>query len=284
MIDIRSLIENALVEAKLCNRKQKPTSDQVVSAFMLLQNRLAEYGNTNLLSFTRKEVDINLPQTTTIKSVIVGEFLPKDEFTIIMGVHAPVEDGVAGQYYFNKLDRQLYIWTTEWVEIQNPENYFIVYPDIEVQNLQEVVRCYRMNGEQVINELSFLAYEDFYQRTLTNEVYSVLPLAENAVKVYVKAGINKIKLIYNEHFDVTIDTVLHIPDQFVALFTSALVLDLARMFPRLSGTTVALIEKRVEQLENNVRRSSVVNKFIGRDIDRRTMTYGDFVNGRFLTY
>jgi hypothetical protein len=284
MIDIRSLIENALVEAKLCNRKQKPTSDQVISAFMLLKNRLADYSNTNLLSFTRKEVNIDLPQQANVKTVIVGEFLPKDEFDIIIDVHAPVDDGVAGQYYFNKLDRQLYIWTNEWVELQNPENYFIVYPDIEVQNLQEVVRCYRMNGDIVVNELSFLAYEDFYQRTLTNEVYSVLPIAENAVKVFVKAGINKIKLMYNEHFEITIDTVLHIPDQFIALFTAALVLDLARMFPRLSSNTIALIEKNVEKLENNVRRSSAVNKFIGRDIDRRTLTYGDFVNGRFLTY
>lgn len=82
-----------------------------------------------------------------------------------------------------------------------------------------------------------------------------------------------LKLIYNEAFDFDIDTVFNIPKQFVALFNSALVYDLSVAYPRLSENTVAIIKARLDELEQNVRRSSSVNKFIGRNYTKAMYSY-----------
>ena len=58
--------------------------------------------------------------------------------------------------------------------------------------------------------------------------------------------------------------------------------DLSINYPRLSDTTVNLFKSRLDELEENVRRSSSVNKFLARKLDRATFTYSDFVNGRFI--
>lgn len=281
-ITIRDIIANALAESRLVKRNQPAPTDLFVSAYQLLQDRLSEYSNTNLLSFIRKEVDVTFDSEA--RSLIIGEFIPKDDYVIKFDTHEPVDSGIAGEMVFDKIERKLYQWQGGWVELEQPQDYFIVYPDIEVDNLQTVVRCYRMSDNQIIEEMNFLAYEDFYRHTLTLNVYSVLPIAEDAVQLMVKPGVKKVKIIYNEKFDFDENSTLHIPNQFVALFTAGLVYDLARQYPRLSDNTVQLLKQRLDKLEENVRTSSSVSKFIGRDINYRTMSYGDFCQGRFLYY
>lgn len=78
------------------------------------------------------------------------------------------------------------------------------------------------------------------------------------------------------------DSELNLPGQFIALFTAGLVYDLAITYPRLSDTTVALFKSRLDELEENCRRSSSVNKFIARKVSRNTFTMSDFYNGRFI--
>ena len=54
-ISVRDLIVNSLDETGLCSRNQPAPANIVVSALQLLKKRAAQYSNTNLLQFTRKD-------------------------------------------------------------------------------------------------------------------------------------------------------------------------------------------------------------------------------------
>lgn len=235
----RDIIVNALDEARLVKRSQPVPGDMFVSAMVLLQNRLSEYSNTNLLSFVRNEVD----------------FIPSKGITVIAEHDDERED-----------------------------------IDVEVDNLQEVMRCYvrpkNSNNEEWM-ELRFVAYEDFYAYSSSNYVYSILPTGEGEVKLFLKKpfynGNYEVKLMYNVFFDFNSDTEINIPRQYISLFTAGLVYDLACKYPRLSDSTVALLEKKLLNLEENVRRSSSVNKFITRTNGfSNGFAYEQGLNGSFL--
>lgn len=455
-ITIRDLIVNSCDEARLVNRSQPVPGNIFVSAYALLQKRLNQYSNTNLLSFTRKEVNIEpenwieknnwyinsqehgnilfeddlyidgkyvripargnkgrylvklngtLMISTQVgpdtyawmyaghfgnsiaskkesnKDFVVGSYNPLPEYEgrikmseLQYGGGIPMDDDP--EYMFSKPDKKMYkkmmldlygtttrpnvievqyvsqlpypedahdnryegwyfyatvdkvggsyrgvrgdergtiyTWVTDvtnpsdewlnryiyhidiigdelgWVYIGNGADYFESYPDIEVSNLQEVTRFYIANASRKDEwkELDFISYEDLYDQNYSYNVFSVLPLNDSSVKVFVKndyTGQNFVyKLIYNESFEFNQDSELNVPKQYVALFTAGLVYDLAVQYPRLSDNTVAMLKSRLNELEENVRRSSSVNKLIVRDIDRRGLTYADFINGRFL--
>ncbi len=301
---VRDLIVNSLDETGLCSRSQPAPANLVVSALQLLKKRAAQYSNTHLLQFTRKEIDIDLLK----HEFIVGEYEVTEDYDgLVIFVNSyetlndmdPASDEYNGKIVCAKDNQQCYearhnnnTSTFVWV----PTGYaselnevFEMVPDYEVKNLQEITNAYiqTKSGESYDwSELNFIAYEDFYQYGLTNQIYSVLPLTDKCAKVILKKSFAlqqfKLKLIYNEAFDFDIDTVFSIPKQYVALFNTALVYDLSVAYPRLSENTIAIIRSRLDELEQNVRRSSSLNKFIGRDYQKHLYTYGDFLAGRFL--
>jgi len=287
-ITVRDLIVNALDESKLCNRNQPAPANLFVSAYTLLQKRLAQYSNTNYLSFARNEVEfVNDSEKTIMGETVIKEDAPEE---------VEIQDKYEDRHYSSKL---VYFRDIEkfyrasgsahgvvWMEVTNytKDDFFECIPDVEVKGLQEIVRCYaRKSDKSNWVELNFVAYEDFYNFD-DNTVYSVKPENDSVVTLFLKDICNnaEIKVIYNEKFEFDIDSTFNIPQQFIALFTAALVYDLALSYPRLSETTVAMLKDRLKELEENVRRSSAVNKFIGRDIKTYGYTYSDFVNGRFL--
>ena len=302
-ISVRDLIVNALDETGLCSRSQPAPANLVVSGLQLLKKRAAQYSNTNLLQFTRKELDIELDK----HEFIIGEYeITEDYENLVIFVDYaetlndmdPADDEYYGKIICAKDTQQCYearhitTSTFSWIPVGNAKerkDVFEQVPDYEVKNLQEVTQAYiQSKGNNVVdwNELNFVAYEDFYQYGLTNQIYSVLPLTDKCSKILLKKTLPisqyKLKLIYNEAFDFDIDTQFNIPKQFVALFNAALVYDFSVAYPRLSEATVQILKARLDELEHNVRRGSSVNKFIGRDFTKAMWTYGDFVAGRFL--
>ncbi len=300
---VRDLIVNSLDETGLCSRNQPAPANLVVSALQLLKKRAAQYSNTHLLQFTRKEIDIDLIK----HEFIVGEYEVTEDYdglVILVNSYETLNDmDPASDEYYGKIvcakdnqqcyeARQNNASTLVWVSIgyaRELNDVFEMVPDYEIKNLQEITNAYIQpkNGESYDwSELNFIAYEDFYQYGLTNQIYSVLPLTDKCAKVMLKKTFAlqqfKLKLIYNESFEFDIDTVLSIPKQFVALFNAALVYDLSVVYNRLSENTVAIVKARLDELEHNVRRSSSVNKFIGRDYQKSLYTYGDFLAGRGL--
>jgi len=302
-ISVRDLIVNALDETGLCSRSQPAPANLMVSGLQLLKKRAAQYSNTNLLQFTRKELDIELEK----HEFIIGEYeITEDYENLVIFVDYaetlndmdPADDEYYGKIICAKDNQQCYearhitTSTFSWIPVGHARERTDVFeqvPDYEIKNLQEVTQAYiQSKGNNVVdwNELNFVAYEDFYQYGLTNQIYSVLPLTDKCSKILLKKTLPisqyKLKLIYNEAFEFDMDTQFNIPKQFVALFNAALVYDFSVAYPRLSEATVQILKARLDELEHNVRRGSSVNKFIGRDFTKAMWTYGDFVAGRFL--
>lgn len=304
---VRDIIVNAMAEARLVSRNQPIPGNLFIDAFSLLRKRLDQYSNTNYLSFIRKEVNFE----ATKKEITIGKLELKDVWTLDTNFFIAddvsklpdantIEDknsmayvrsnnGIPGGTGIPMLCRIMGVGTPTgphyvWIGVSdNVKEWggWEFYPDIEVDNLQEVVRVYVGNYDKW-DDLNFVAYEDFYDYS-SGYVYSVLPIDDGHVKLFLKNGFKNVKVIYNEAFDFGPDDELNIPRQFISLFTSALVYDLACQFPRLGDSTVALLAKRLEELEENVRRSSSVNKFIGRDIEcSRVYSWNDFISGKFL--
>jgi hypothetical protein len=176
--------------------------------------------------------------------------------------------------------------SAEFVSMGDGKNIFAVYPDVELDDLHEILKCY-VNGNEDYDrwiELSFVAFEDFYDRAYGCGVYTVNIKSddEQVLKVKEPVTFQKLKIIYTAPFDFDADTELNIPRQYIALFTAGLTYDLATAYPRLGDSTIAMLKQRLDELEENVRTSSSVNKFIGREINWRGMTYADFKNGTFL--
>lgn len=300
-ISVRDLITNALDETGLCSRSQPAPANLVVSGLQLLKKRAAQYSNTNLLQFTRKELDIEL----TKHEFIIGEYeITEDYENLVVFVdYAESLNDMNPCEYIDRIvcakDNQqcyqpyqalhdVYTWIPAGKAYER-KDVFEQVPDYEVKNLQEITQAYiQSKGNNVVdwNELNFVAYEDFYQYGLTNQIYSVLPLTDKCSKILLKKTLAlsqfKLKLIYNESFDFDIDTTFNIPKQFVALFSAALVYDYSVAYPRLSENTISILKQRLDELEHNVRRGSSVNKFIGRDFTKAMWTYGDFVAGRWM--
>lgn len=303
---VRDIIVNAMAEARLVNRNQPIPGSLFVDAFSLLKKRLDQYSNTNYLSFIRKEVNFEANKNeivigkleTNDNWVLDTNFFIADNYTKLPDANT-IENKQSLAYIRNNIDvpggtgvpmicRIMEIGTPSgpiytWVGMAGDAKEWggwKIYPDVEVDNLQEVVRVY-VGDKDNWDDLKFVAYEDYYDYS-NNYVYSVLPMDDEHVKLFLKTKFKNVKVIYNEAFDFGPDDELNIPRQFISLFTSALVYDLACQFPRLGDTTVALLKQRLDELEENVRRSSSVNKFIGRDLDTYSYSYRDGLSGAFL--
>ena len=297
---VRDVIVDALDEARIVKRNQPIPGDIFVSALMLLKNRLAEYGNTNYLQFLRKELNFK-PNKAELR---IGEYLLREEYEDVILVQAEedkpdpmtLQDGdkvfVKDNHKGYRVRRNSGSSYT-YIPVDGADvKWFDNCPDIEAANLQEVMRVYvrPVNSPATFDrnwrELKFVAYEDFYDYDAFRDIYTVIPEGDTCVKLILRDSIVKnnyeVKLMYNEHYEIDEDFTFNIPAQYIALFTSALVLDLARQFPRMSDSTVQLIAERLSKMEENVRRSSSVNKFIGREVNRRTLTYDSFADGSFL--
>lgn len=295
-ISVRDLIANCLDESRLCSRAQPAPANLTVAALQLLKKRAAQYSNTNLLQFTRKEIDIDLEK----HEFIIGEYELTEDYedrVVFISFEENINDltptDYVGKIVCAKDTQNCYEPQHGiWINIGNAKDLHDVFeqvPDYEVKNLQAVTKAYVQPKNSNVTdwtELNFIAYEDFYEYGLTSQVYSVLPLTDKCAKIILKKTFAlhqfKLKLIYNEAFEFTIDTVFNIPKQFIALFNAGLVYDLSVAYPRLSETTISILKARLDELEENVRCSSSLNKFIGRDYQKALYTYGDFISGRWL--
>ncbi len=291
-VTIRDIIVNAADMARLVNRSQPINGSIFISAYTMLQRRLDSYSNTHFLSFLQKEAEAE-PKN----DVVFGKYVPKEDFNVVY-IDQPIQNYHAndydiGTFLFNKAEK--HGWkvispvptSKEFIDTGDTRNIFEVYPDVELNDLHEITRCYvKYNDlEDRWTELDYVSFEDFYDRAYGNNVYTVNIKSddEQLLKVKYPVTFEKIKIIYTAPFDYDMDSELNIPRQYIALFTAGLTYDLAMAYPRLGDSTVAMLKSRLDELEENVRRSSSVNKFVGRDRDWNLgMTKNEFLGGVFL--
>lgn len=284
-ITLREIIVNSCDQARLVNRSQPVPGNIFVSAYTMLQRRLDGYSNTHLLSFIQKEVDISVPK----EKIVLGKFKPKEEFEDRLTIIAKEDDlpeiseAPNGQiYYIKESKRAVRKNDYFWAPILEPETLFDVYPDVEM-DVQTVDRVFAKYGEGYI-ELNYIAFEDFYNLAAYNRTcYSAHTVSDEEIDLLFREPFNELKVIYSEPFLFDADTELNIPRQYIALFTAGLTYDLAMAYPRLGDSTTAMLKQRLDELEENVRASSSIQKFIGRDPHRiYAMTRNEFQAGQWL--
>lgn len=291
-ITIRDIIVNACDAARLVNRNQPVPGNIFISAYTMLQRRLDSYSNTHFLSFLQKEAEAE-PKN----DVVFGKYVVKEDYNVVY-IDQPIQNYDADDYdletfLFNKAEHHGWkvispmLGVKTFIDTGDTKNIFEVYPDVEVNDLHEITRCYvKYNDlEDRWTELDYVSFEDFYDRAYGNNVYTVNVKSDDEQLLKVKYPVNfqKIKIIYTAPFEYDMDSELNIPRQYIALFTAGLTYDLAMAYPRLGDSTVAMLKSRLDELEENVRRSSSVNKFIGRDRDWNLgMTKNEFLGGVFL--
>lgn len=284
-ITLREIIVNSCDQARLVNRSQPVPGNIFVSAYTMLQRRLDGYSNTHLLSFIQKEVDISVPK----EKIVLGKFKPKEEFEDRLTIIAKEDDlpeiseAPNGQiYYIKESKRAVRKNDNFWAPITDSESLFDVYPDVEM-DVQTVDRVFAKYGEGYI-ELNYIAFEDFYNLAAYNRTcYSAHTVSDEEIDLLFREPFNELKVIYSEPFLFDADTELNIPRQYIALFTAGLTYDLAMAYPRLGDSTTAMLKQRLDELEENVRASSSIQKFIGRDPHRiYAMTRNEFQAGQWL--
>ena len=291
-ITIRDIIVNSCDAARLVNRNQPVPGNIFISAYTMLQRRLDSYSNTHFLSFLQKEAEAE-PKN----DVVFGKYVVKEDFNVVY-IDQPIQNYDANDYdletfLFNKAEHHGWKVISPMLDVKtfidtgDTRNIFEVYPDVELNDLHEITRCYvKYNDlEDRWTELDYVSFEDFYDRAYGNNVYTVNIKSDDEQLLKVKNPVNfqKIKIIYTAPFEYDMDSELNIPRQYIALFTAGLTYDLAMAYPRLGDSTVAMLKSRLDELEENVRRSSSVNKFIGRDRDWNLgMTKNEFLGGVFL--
>lgn len=277
---VRDVIVDAMDEAKVVKRSQPIPGHLFETALNLLKNRLAEYSNCNYLQFLRKAVTFTVEQNETV----LGDWLLKDGYDNVVTLYELESDipseGNDGDLIFCRANATGYIYENDtWTETDTSE-WFENVPDVYAPDLQTITKVYYSTGNDHWEELHFVSFEDFDSFDPLQHVYTIIPEGINYQRIITRdlKGY-QLKVIYNREYDINKDTVFNIPGQYIALFTAALVVDLNSAFPRMSGSTAAAAAQRLATLEQNVRSTSSVNKFIGRDTKPVALTYESFANG-----
>lgn len=240
MIKVRSIITEALNRSNLVSLRQTPPADMVETSYRLLKGICAKYSNDNLLQFLVSDCE-------------------------------------------HVLDKSEYVVGT--TDASHPETYLAV--DMEAPELQKVNKVYwkpvgdeRKYGSYV--EMQYAAPSDFDMYPVGSSVYTFQSIndLQGILKVKVVPNTNmKLKLSYNRKWNMTLDTELRIPEQYVELFITALTHKLAMSFPRLNTEQVKLLKDELTEIENNVKTATRAVKYVGRKPTQVYVDHAAFMSG-----
>ena len=297
----REVITNAAAKAKLCSISQQLPANLLQTGKILLKERISQYSNENFLEFARKNIDIELNNG----SAVLGWWTLKKEyreginfFTVYSSNDLPMATAEllnARAYNPNDpLEAMICVQvgpdSYSWRAIRYDDikatiaimNCFDTYPDILVKDLEKVTRCYAVLSKECV-EMKFVSFEDYNMFATGSQVYTAIERSNVTTEVMTKCSQKKYRIVYNERFEMDdIDANLTIPNKWVTLFTTALTVDFAREFPRLSDNTYTMLKDRLDEMEHSIQTSSSVSKFIGRYNDNMNISYNYGLNGLFL--
>lgn len=298
----REVITNAAAKSKLCSISQQLPANLLQTGKILLKERISQYSNENFLEFARKNIDIELNEEGR---AVIGWWTLKKEyreginfFTVYNDADLPMATAEllnARAYNPNdplaamicvQVGPDSYSWRTiRYSDIKATianMNCFETYPDILVKDLEKVTRCYAVLSKECV-EMKFVSFEDYNMFATGSQVYTAIERSNVTTEVMTKCSQKKYRIVYNERFEMDdIDAPLTIPDKWVTLFMTALTVDFAREYPRLSDNTYTMLKERLNEMEHSIQTSSSVSKFIGRYNDNMNISYNYGLNGLFL--
>jgi len=224
MITVRSIIVEALNRSNLVSRRQSAPADMVESAYRLLKGIAGKYSNDNLLQFLVMETETTLDKS----EYVLGD-----------------------------------------VDPANPEEYQEV--TLAAPNIQQINKVYwrAKQPNDAVNyiELSFASPSDFDAFPSGSGVYTWQPINDRQIVLKLKLLPDvrtEIKVSYNRKWVFDLDTELRIPEQYEELFIVALTHKLAVTFPRISTEQVQLIKTELDDIKNNIMKSTRAIKYLQR--------------------
>lgn len=288
----RDIITNAAQNAKLCSLTQQLPASLLQSGIIALKERLSQYSNSNLLEFSRQYVDFRYDkEVVSVGMYKLNEHYTEGEnfFTDITPNELMNKPVMSVLYDYKNEPTKHYVKATETSVVDMPmddeakKRYFSYCPDVIVKDIETITRCYAKLKTEYIN-LKFVSYEDIDLFCKGSQVYTFIQRTNDVIDFKTKCSQTEYRVYYNEKFNMDeLDEELDIPSKWVTLLTTALTVDFARMYPRISDSTYSILLARLEEMEHNIKTSSSVNKFIGRyNTSDLSIGYTAGLNGTFL--
>lgn len=311
MITVREVIIEAATRVNLCPQRN-PYPGVVENAFRLLKGIISKYNNDNLLVWTQNSVIVP-------KSNLIHIY---DESDYLKGEHNLYFDNERelNSYKLSEEDYENNVWAIvkevpnvvySIIRITTPAVQFQWLPHVVnepySQRYQEMKRYEAMthiqvrdvakiNSIYVINntnepyrehyKLDFVNHTDYDKFSNTSRVYTYTPKSEGEwlieVKPYIYSGAHRLKINYNEAFNIDLNTDLYIPDNYVELLIVALAHKLALMYPRLDEAQMNRLQQEVQVLCDNIRTPRSEDRLLLRSDyfcnDRYTMSQQDLMS------
>lgn len=311
MITVREVIVEAATRVNLCSQRN-PYPGVVENAFRLLKGIISKYNNDNLLVWTQNSVIVP-------KSNLIHIY---DESDYLKGEHNLYFDNERelNSYKLSEEDYENNVWAIvkevpnvvySIIRITTPEVQFQWLPHVVnepySQRYQEMKRYEAMthiqvrdvakiNSIYVINntnepyrehyKLDFVNHTDYDKFSNTSRVYTYTPKSEGEwlieVKPYIYSSAHRLKINYNEAFNIDLNTDLYIPDNYVELLIVALAHKLALMYPRLDEAQMNRLQQEVQVLCDNIRTPRSEDRLLLRSDyfcnDRYTMSQQDLMS------
>lgn len=308
---VREVIVEACVRVNLASQRN-PYPGVVENAFRLLKGIISKYNNDNLLVWTQNSVIVP-------KSNLIHIY---DESDYLKGEHNLYFDNESelNSYKLSEEDYENNVWAIvkevpnvvySVIRITTPEVQFQwlshVVNEPYSQRYQEMKRYEAMthiqvrdvakiNSIYVINntneqyrehyKLDFVNHTDYDKFSNTSRVYTYTPKSEGEwlieVKPYIYSGAHRLKINYNEAFNIDLNTDLYIPDNYVELLIVALAHKLALMYPRLDEAQMNRLQQEVQVLCDNIRTPRSEDRLLLRSDyfcnDRYTMSQQDLMS------
>ena len=308
---VREVIVEAATRVNLSSQRN-PYPGVVENAFRLLKGIISKYNNDNLLVWTQNSVIVP-------KSNLIHIY---DESDYLKGEHNLYFDNERelNSYKLSEEDYENNVWAIvkevpnvvysvtritalavqfQWLPHVVNEPYSQRYQEmkryeamthIQVRDVAKINSIYVINNtnEQYKEhyKLDFVNHTDYDKFSNTSRVYTYTPKSEGEwlieVKPYIYSGAHRLKINYNEAFNIDLNTDLYIPDNYVELLIVALAHKLALMYPRLDEAQMNRLQQEVQVLCDNIRTPRSEDRLLLRSDyfcnDRYTMSQQDLMS------
>lgn len=285
MISVREVIVEACARVNLCSQRN-PYPGVVENAFRLLKGIISKYNNNDLLVWTQNSVIV--PKSNLIHIYDESDYLKGEHNLYFTTVEELNNHPLTEEDYHNDIwaivEEQpntlykvmpvrtetaveiIYTWYGAPVHEPYPQRYqemkrYEAMTHVQVRDVAKINSIYVINNanEQYREhyKLDFVNHTDYDKFSNTSRVYTYTPKSEGEwlieLKPYIYSGSHRLKINYNESFDIDLNTDLYIPDNYVELLIVALAHKLALMYPRLDEAQMNRLQQEVQVLVDNIR-------------------------------
>lgn len=280
---VREVIIEAATRVNLCSQRN-PYPGVVENAYRLLKGIISKYNSDNLLVWTQNSIIV--PKSNLIHIYDESDYLKGEHNLYFVNESELHEYELSEEDYKNDVwaivkerpndlfkvmsvgtpTGQEYVWQRISVQEPYPQRYqemkrYEAMTHIQVRDVAKINSIYVINNtnEQYREhyKLDFVNHTDYDKFSNTSRVYTYTPKSEGEwlieLKPYIYSGAHRLKINYNEAFDIDLNTDLYIPDNYIELLIVALAHKLALMYPRLDEAQMNRLQQEVQVLVDNIR-------------------------------